>query len=134
VLLAEAAHVCRQSRAGAQPGLRDAADIAAIVAEAAARGEDIGGDAALARFDRTRRSDIVSRTLAIDFANRSLLSAFLPVQVARAAGLHLLGAVGPLRRIAMREGLSPSWRRPFAKPLDERREAERSDGAILRVD
>ena len=45
-------------------------------------------------------------------ANRSLLSDFLPMQMARAAGLHLLSAIGPLRRLAMREGLSPSWRRP----------------------
>ncbi len=117
VLLGEAAHVLPPIGAqGLNLGLRDAADIAAIVAEALARAEDIGGAATLARFDRTRRSDIVSRTLAIDFANRSLLSAFLPVQVARAAGLHLLNAVGPLRRIAMREGLSPSWRRPFGPP------------------
>jgi 2-octaprenyl-6-methoxyphenol hydroxylase len=33
------------------------------------------------------------------------------MQVVRAAGLHLLSAVGPLRRIAMREGLAPTWRR-----------------------
>ncbi|MGB3867756.1 MAG: UbiH/UbiF family hydroxylase [Xanthobacteraceae bacterium] len=113
VLLGEAAHVLPPIGAqGLNLGLRDAADIAGIVAEAITRGEDIGGDATLARFDRTRRSDIVSRTLAIDFANRTLLSALLPVQLARAAGLQLLGAVGPLRRIAMREGLSPSWRRP----------------------
>jgi 2-octaprenyl-6-methoxyphenol hydroxylase len=32
------------------------------------------------------------------------------MQAARAFGLHLIGAVGPLRRIAMREGLAPSWR------------------------
>jgi 2-octaprenyl-6-methoxyphenol hydroxylase len=50
--------------------------------------------------------------MAIDLANRSLLNDFLPVQIARAAGLHLLSAVGPLRRIAMREGLAPTWRRP----------------------
>jgi 2-octaprenyl-6-methoxyphenol hydroxylase len=47
-------------------------------------------------------------------ANRSLLSAFLPMQSLRAAGLHLIGSVGPLRRLAMREGLAPSWRAPYA--------------------
>jgi 2-octaprenyl-6-methoxyphenol hydroxylase len=47
---------------------------------------------------------------AIDLANRSLLSDFLPMQTLRAAGLHLVGSFGPLRRIAMREGLAPSWR------------------------
>jgi 2-octaprenyl-6-methoxyphenol hydroxylase len=43
-------------------------------------------------------------------ANRSLLSDFLPMQSLRAAGLHLIGSIGPLRRLAMREGLAPSWR------------------------
>jgi 2-octaprenyl-6-methoxyphenol hydroxylase len=33
------------------------------------------------------------------------------MQTARALGLHLIGAIGPLRRLAMREGLAPSWRR-----------------------
>ena len=49
--------------------------------------------------------------IAIDIANRSLLSDFLPVQSLRAVGLHLIGAFGPLRRLAMREGLAPSWKR-----------------------
>jgi 2-octaprenyl-6-methoxyphenol hydroxylase len=62
------------------------------------------------RYDSTRRADVLSRTFAIDIANRSLLSDFLPVQGLRAAGLHLMGSFGPLRRIAMREGLAPSWR------------------------
>jgi len=40
-----------------------------------------------------------------------LLSDLLPMQSARAVGLHLVGSIGPLRRLAMREGLAPSWRR-----------------------
>ena len=55
-------------------------------------------------------ADVMSRTFAIDMANRSLVSAFLPMQSLRAAGLHLIGGFGPLRRLAMREGLAPSWR------------------------
>ena len=111
VLVGEAAHVLPPIGAqGLNLGLRDAADIADIVADARARGEDPGAPGTLARFDRTRRGDIASRTMAIDLANRSLLSDFLPMQVARAAGLHLLSGIGPLRRLAMREGLSPSWR------------------------
>ena len=53
---------------------------------------------------------VISRTFAIDIANRSLLSDLLPMQSLRAAGLHLIGSFGPLRRLAMREGLAPSWR------------------------
>jgi 2-octaprenyl-6-methoxyphenol hydroxylase len=91
-------------------GLRDAADIADIVREAMLSGEDPGSPRVLKRYDSARRADITSRTFAIDAANRSLLSDFLPMQTLRAAGLHLIGSIGPLRRLAMREGLAPSWR------------------------
>ena len=59
------------------------------------------------RFDRRRRADVWSRTYSVDLLNRSLLSAFLPVQMVRAAGLHLLSAVSPLRNMLMREGVEP---------------------------
>jgi 2-octaprenyl-6-methoxyphenol hydroxylase len=110
-LVGEAAHVIPPIGAqGLNMGLRDAADIAAIVREVIASGEDPGGPEVLKRYDWARRGDVLSRIFAIDLANRSLLSDLLPVQSFRAAGLHLLGALGPLRRLAMREGLAPSWR------------------------
>jgi 2-octaprenyl-6-methoxyphenol hydroxylase len=112
VLVGEAAHVLPPIGAqGLNMGLRDAADVADIATEAMARGEDLGAPQVISRFDSKRRSDIASRTLAIDLANRSLLSDLLPMQAVRAAGLQLLSSVGPLRRLAMREGLAPSWRR-----------------------
>jgi 2-octaprenyl-6-methoxyphenol hydroxylase len=58
-------------------------------------------------FDRKRRIDIISRTASVDMLNRSLLSDFLPVQVLRATGLHVLSALPPLRNIVMREGIEP---------------------------
>lgn len=110
-LVGESAHVVPPIGAqGLNMGLRDAADLAEIVREALGLGEDPGAAPVLQRYAAARRSDIASRTFAIDVANRSLLSDLLPVQTARAAGLHLIGAVGPLRRLAMREGLAPSWR------------------------
>ena len=110
-LVGEAAHVIPPIGAqGLNMGLRDAADIAGIVGEALASGEDPGSPQMLIRYGSARRADVLSRTFAIDIANRSLLSDFLPTQSLRAAGLHLIGTVGPLRRIAMREGLAPSWR------------------------
>jgi 2-octaprenyl-6-methoxyphenol hydroxylase len=112
-LVGEAAHVLPPIGAqGLNMGLRDAADIADIVRNAMLSGEDPGSPQVLKRYDSTRRGDIASRTFAIDAANRSLLSDFLPVQTLRAVGLHLIGSIGPLRRLAMREGLAPSWRRP----------------------
>ena len=110
-LVGEAAHVLPPIGAqGLNMGLRDAADIADIVREAMQSGEDPGSPQVLKRYDSARRADVASRTFAIDVANRSLLSDFLPMQSLRAAGLHLIGSLGPLRRIAMREGLAPSWR------------------------
>jgi 2-octaprenyl-6-methoxyphenol hydroxylase len=111
VLVGEAAHVLPPIGAqGLNMGLRDAADIAAIVRQAMASGEDPGAPPVLKRYDSARRADVLSRTFAIDIANRSLLSDLLPMQSLRAAGLHLIGSIGPLRRLAMREGLAPSWR------------------------
>jgi 2-octaprenyl-6-methoxyphenol hydroxylase len=113
VLVGEAAHVLPPIGAqGLNMGLRDAADIADIVREAMLSGEDPGSPQVLKRYGSARRSDVTSRTFAIDLANRSLLSDFLPMQSLRAAGLHLIGSIGPLRRLAMREGLAPSWRPP----------------------
>jgi 2-octaprenyl-6-methoxyphenol hydroxylase len=110
-LVGEAAHVLPPIGAqGLNMGLRDAADIADLVREAVVSDDDPGAEQLLDRYHTARRADVASRTLAIDLANRSLLSDFLPVQSLRAAGLHLIGSIGPLRRIAMREGLAPSWR------------------------
>jgi 2-octaprenyl-6-methoxyphenol hydroxylase len=117
-LVGEAAHVLPPIGAqGLNMGLRDAADIAGIVGDAMASGEetsdkDPGTPQLLKRYDTARRADVASRSFIIDMANRSLLSEFWPMQSLRAAGLHLIGSIGPLRRIAMREGLAPSWRAP----------------------
>ncbi|MGV7216770.1 UbiH/UbiF family hydroxylase [Bradyrhizobium sp. UFLA05-112] len=111
-LVGEAAHVVPPIGAqGLNLGLRDAADMARLAGEAIAAGCDPGADEVLKRYDWARRPDILSRTFMIDMANRSLLNDFLPLQPVRAVGMHLLGAIGPLRRLAMREGLAPTWRR-----------------------
>ncbi|MBR0712730.1 UbiH/UbiF family hydroxylase [Bradyrhizobium liaoningense] len=111
-LIGEAAHVVPPIGAqGLNLGLRDAADIARLAGDAIAAAQDPGAVEVLNRYDRARRPDIVSRTFVIDMANRSLLNDFLPLQPVRAVGMHLLGAIGPLRRLAMREGLAPTWRR-----------------------
>ena len=109
-LVGEAAHVLPPIGAqGLNMGLRDAADIAEIVRDACSRAK-IPARRGAEALQSARRADVASRTFAIDIANRSLLSDFLPMQSLRAAGLHLIGSFGPLRRLAMREGLAPSWR------------------------
>jgi len=60
------------------------------------------------QYEHMRRADVISRALAVDVLNRSLLSDFLPLQGARGFGLFLLERVGPLRRAIMREGVTSS--------------------------
>ena len=62
---------------------------------------------ALATYDRRRRPDILARSTAVNLLNISLLSDMLPAQMARSAGLGLLGALAPVRAFFMREGMQP---------------------------
>jgi 2-octaprenyl-6-methoxyphenol hydroxylase len=119
-LVGEAAHAFPPIGAqGLNLSLRDVMELSELL-------KTDGGGAVAAdtgdRFNRNRRPDIMTRTFGVDLLNRSLLSDFLPMQVARAAGLHMLTAIGPLRNLLMREGIEPgrsfrematSLRRPF---------------------
>jgi 2-octaprenyl-6-methoxyphenol hydroxylase len=107
-LAGEAAHVIPPIGAqGLNLGLRDAATIGELAVAAQRGGRDIGGINVTAAYDRLRRADIGSRTLAVDLLNRTLLTDFLPVQGARGLGLYLIDRIGPLRRALMREGVAP---------------------------
>jgi 2-octaprenyl-6-methoxyphenol hydroxylase len=112
-LVGEAAHVIPPIGAqGLNLGLRDAATIGELAAEAQRDGGDIGNAVLLAAYDKKRRTDVGSRTLAIDLLNRTLLTDFLPVQGMRGIGLYVLDRIGPLRRAAMREGIAPGSSQP----------------------
>jgi 2-octaprenyl-6-methoxyphenol hydroxylase len=112
-LVGEAAHAIPPIGAqGLNLGLRDAACIGEIAVGAQRSSRDIGGVNALVMYDRMRRADIGSRTLAVDLLNRSLLTDVLPVQGARGLGLYLLDRIGPLRRALMREGVEPRSGQP----------------------
>ena len=112
-LVGEAAHVVPPIGAqGLNLGLRDAATLAEIVADAQRRGADIGSPAVLTRYDLQRRADVTSRTIAIDLLNRSLLTDFVPVHGARGLSLFLADRFAPLRRVLMREGVMPAASQP----------------------
>jgi 2-octaprenyl-6-methoxyphenol hydroxylase len=112
-LVGEAAHLVPPIGAqGLNLGLRDAATVGELVAAAHRNGRDVGAGKLTERYDRMRRADIMSRTLAVDLLNRSLLSDFLPLQAARGLGLFLLQRIAPLRRAAMREGIMPLASQP----------------------
>ena len=105
-LIGEAAHVFPPIGAqGLNLGLRD---VAALVN--AAEAADPGAADGLAAYDRSRASDVRTRTGAVDALNRSLLSDLLPVDFARGLGLLALDSFAPLRRFVMRQGLTPLGR------------------------
>lgn len=113
-LVGDAAHAFPPIGAqGLNLGLRDVEAIVEAAVEARADGRDIGGDVALAAYERARRADILSRTAAVDGLNRALIAEFAPLDLARGAGLAALAAVGPLRRFVMREGVAPRFARPL---------------------
>ena len=113
VLIGEAAHVVPPIGAqGLNLGLRDAAAIGELAVGAYRRRLDIGGPDVMTTYDRMRRSDVGSRTFAIDLLNRTLLTDFLPVQSARGLGLYMIDRIGPLRRAVMREGVAPAAAQP----------------------
>ena len=89
---------------GLNLGVRDVAD---LVDTATRFRADPGAPAALSVYDAKRRPDILARSAAVNLLNRSLLSGMLPAQLARSAGLGMLGALSPLRSLFMREGLRP---------------------------
>ena len=107
-LVGEAAHVIPPIGAqGLNLGFRDAAWIADLVGAAKRQGDDIGGSSVLEAYDRARRADVASRTLAVDLLNRSLFMDLLPLDVLRGAGIAALAALPWLRRRVMQEGLTP---------------------------
>jgi len=97
---------------GLNLGLRDGATIAEIVADARRQNFDAGAPEILARYDTQRRADVLSRTLAVDLLNQSLLTDFFPAHGARGLSLYLVDRIGPLRRALMREGVMPAASQP----------------------
>ena len=103
VLVGEAAHLFPPIGAqGLNLGYRDVAGLERFVARAAIRVQQ----AVLAAYDRQRRGDVLSRTVAVDALNRTLLTGFLPVQGLRGLGLFMLDRLPPLRRAVMRQGVA----------------------------
>lgn len=104
-LVGEAAHVFPPIGAqGLNLGIRDVDQLVEIASK---HTSDPGAPTALSAYDSARRPDIVARTSAVNLLNRSLLSDMLPAQLARSAGLNVLGGFSPVRAFFMREGLKP---------------------------
>ena len=100
-LVGEAGHVFPPIGAqGFNLGLRDVYDLADVIAQ-----NDVQNDALLSSYTRKRMADVALRTAGVDVMNRSLLTDFLPVQIARTMGISALGNINWLRKLAMHGGL-----------------------------
>lgn len=105
-LVGEAAHGIPPIGAqGFNLTLRDVEVLREIVASSIEDGRAFDGVVAAKRYAQARRFDIIGHVTGVDLLNRSLLTGFLPVQAARAAGLWLARDIGPFRRFLMRLGL-----------------------------
>ncbi len=112
-LIGEAGHKVPPIGAqGLNLGLRDAAWLAEIVADAMREGADPGSPAVLARYEGARRPDVTSRSLAVDMLNRTLFAGAVAGDLGRAFGIGAIAAVPALRRVAMSMGVGPSGPQP----------------------
>ncbi len=101
-LIGEAAHVFPPIGAqGFNLGARDVQDLVTVMKRFTSA-ENRGG-----QYNSMRKADIESRTLGVDLLNRSLLSGLLPNQMLRTFGLYALNKSAPLRKTAMKMGISP---------------------------
>ncbi len=107
-LAGEAAHGFAPIGAqGLNLGLRDVAALVQVFGAARRQHLDLGSPAVLDRYERARRGDVALRTMMVDGLNWALLTHAVPMDLLRGAGLLALSSFGPLRRFAMRQGLTP---------------------------
>ncbi|MEJ0066276.1 MAG: UbiH/UbiF/VisC/COQ6 family ubiquinone biosynthesis hydroxylase [Caulobacteraceae bacterium] len=103
-LLGDAAHAIHPlAGQGLNLGLKDAAALAQVLAEAMRLGEDIGSPQVLERYARWRRLDNVAVSLACDGFNRLFSNDNPVLRAGRDAGMAIVNRLGPARRFFMQE-------------------------------
>jgi len=108
-LVGDAAHgVHPIAGQGLNLGLRDVAALAEVLVAARRRGEDIGAELVLARYQDWRRPDATALALGMDGVNALFSNANPLLRAARELGMGLVDVIPPLRRGFMRQaaGLS----------------------------
>ena len=101
-LVGDAAHgVHPIAGQGLNLGFKDAAALAQVLAEAARRGEDIGSENVLKRYERWRRFDNTAMGLGMDAINRLFSNDSTPARALRGFGLGMVNRIGPARRFFM---------------------------------
>jgi 2-octaprenyl-6-methoxyphenol hydroxylase len=103
-LVGDAAHgVHPISGQGLNAGLKDVAALAEVLTNAHRRGEDIGREDVLARYQQWRRFDVATLALMTDGFNRLFSNDNPLLRFGRDIGMGALNAFPSLRRSAMRE-------------------------------
>lgn len=117
-LVGDAAHgVHPIAGQGLNLGLRDVAALAEVLAEAHRRGEDIGSELVLARYQRWRRFDSTAMALGMDGVNWLFSNESQILRAARGLGMGLIQSIGPLRRHFMRQAAGLSLPGPMPRLL-----------------
>lgn len=103
-LIGDAAHgVHPVAGQGLNMGLKDAAALAEVLAEAARLGEDLGAETVLERYARWRRFDNAALAAGFDAFVRLFSNDIGPVRLMRDLGMAAVNRIGPLRRAFMQE-------------------------------
>jgi 2-octaprenyl-6-methoxyphenol hydroxylase len=111
LLVGEAAHAFPPIGAqGLNMSLRDAGHAVVVVVGR----DDAGSDEVMAQYNAARQADVLQRQLVITALNRSLLAAFLPIDILKAGAMAAISTFPPLRELVMREGLAPTGHLPVA--------------------
>jgi 2-octaprenyl-6-methoxyphenol hydroxylase len=103
-LIGDAAHIIHPiAGQGLNMGLRDAAALAEVIADAARLGLDPGDSNVLERYQRWRRFDTMSMGIATDGLNRLFSNESDALRIARDVGLGLVERMPALKRVFIRE-------------------------------
>ena len=85
--------------------MRDVAALAEVLVDAARQGQDLGSGEVLVRYERWRQADARLVVGLTDGLNRLFSTDLAPARLLRGLGLGALGALAPLRHLAMRRGM-----------------------------
>jgi 2-octaprenylphenol hydroxylase len=118
-LIGDAAHTVHPlAGQGVNLGLLDAACLAEVLTDAAARGKDIAAEAVLRRYERWRKGHNLMMLATLDGFKRLFGSEWEPLRRVRSAGLSLTDRLTPVKALIMRHAMGRAGDLPaLARPL-----------------